>query len=197
MLPPNLKPGSIRYLYRKARKPVWVSSQDKNYIRPAHVAMRMAKTQIEDEIIIWKFKEAKGYTLNWNDDIPDDAQYIIQQTPDNEYSLNSPFYSWNSLSGGSLCPIAYSEIHANKLRKEENKQKERAQEYGVWSYTAMVRDEVGNFESIDEVCGFIGDDFFESGYDIDLMNQCLKHHRENHPAKGMTLTELMMEFDDA
>ena len=73
------------------------------------------------------------------------------------------FYQFSDHAGDCYCPIANPDIDAGELKKQERRERARFNRQGVYFHTLVVAG-----QDIDSIGGFVGDDFYGSGYDQDF-----------------------------
>lgn len=85
--------------------------------------------------------------------------------------------SFDDLSGDIFNEEVNSDIAPIQLRKEASSFKRRMREQGVWTMWSeyWTGREWENLEGVDHNCigGFVGNDFFGSGYELQLMEDAL------------------------
>ena len=82
--------------------------------------------------------------------------------------------TFEDLVGDCYCPVANHNINPNVLNKQERAERERILSEGVWGYEAFYCvDQQGPTNMTDSIWGFLGDDFWESGYGGDLKESAL------------------------
>lgn len=76
------------------------------------------------------------------------------------------------------CPdLSY--LEQNCFADVRDAEYDRANRDGVWGLVAEVFDpETGDWQEVDSVWGFTGDDWRDSGYDADMMRACIDWHDE-------------------
>lgn len=79
------------------------------------------------------------------------------------------FYNFDDLCGDAFNPEVNDDIDPAQLRKEKAAFKQRVKRSGVWIMELLV-----NGESCGSICGFVGNDFYGSGYDTDFYNTAIE-----------------------
>lgn len=97
-------------------------------------------------------------------------------------------YNFGDLCGDSYCPIANPSIDPDLLKKQRRAFQARVRNQGVWFYDLIV---LG--ERADSIGGFVGNDFYGSGYDTDFYNNAWDTLRDN-PETNAYITEIMAFF---
>jgi hypothetical protein len=60
------------------------------------------------------------------------------------------------------------------IKAQEKAERERIDRDGVWGLIGQVKcSECGQWKDIDSVWGFVGEDWKDSGYDVDIMAACV------------------------
>ena len=79
--------------------------------------------------------------------------------------------SMEDLKGDRFDPHINCDVNKNVLAKQEREFERRVKQEGVWGAVARVNPgyEMHSWEDVDSVWGFVGDDFWGSGYEHDLM----------------------------
>lgn len=91
----------------------------------------------------------------------------IQQVPDDCQTEDDLF-------GDVFNPDANPEVKRHVMEREKQHEIDRANNDGVWGYIAEVW--TGReWQHVDSIFGFIGDDFHGSDYDTDLMQTCVDY----------------------
>lgn len=86
---------------------------------------------------------------------------------------------------------SYLECQGLTPRQIEHVRKElweRIERTGYWMYASEYRDECGVWQSVDAIGSFIGDDFKDSGYDIELMKAAIDAYEESVFRAGLAGT---------
>ena len=90
---------------------------------------------------------------------------------------------WDDLKGDCYDPDLHPDIKPEILKKQEEEEIERVNREGVYGVKGEFFDGEGWIET-DDCWGFVGDDWKESGYDIDIMRSAIdgynKHRKEMH-----------------
>lgn len=79
------------------------------------------------------------------------------------------FYNFDDLCGDCFDPNLNPDIDPAELRKQKNNYKQRCKKSGVWIMELMI-----NGESFGSIGGFVGNDFYGSGYDTDFYTTAIK-----------------------
>lgn len=77
--------------------------------------------------------------------------------------------SYDDLAGDCYNPAANPDVNPNVLKKQEEAFRRRIDEEGVYVYTSAYLLPDGTPECTDVIGGFVGDDFFGSGYEPQVM----------------------------
>jgi len=96
----------------------------------------------------------------------------LEIVPDESY------YSPDDLFGDTFNPDVNDDIDPERLAKEEQEAIERANRDGIWGIVGKFKcncncPRCDGWHTSDSVWGFIGDDWKDSGYDIDVMHHTL------------------------
>ncbi len=126
---------------------------------PAKYALRSVRTMIQ-----WD-------KLYYGDD--DDRTYVrLRLVPDECATLAD-------LEGDSYNPKVNEDISPAKLKKERKEFIDRINRDGVWGIVGEYRINSNEEWVIADSCfGFVGDDWKDSGYDIDIMSTTLEARTE-------------------
>jgi len=81
--------------------------------------------------------------------------------------------SYDDLAGDCYDPEANPDINPNVLKKQEEAFRRRIDEEGVYVYSSAYLLPDGTTEQADIIGGFVGDDFFGSGYESQVMEAAL------------------------
>jgi hypothetical protein len=74
-------------------------------------------------------------------------------------------------------PKANPDIHPDRLERERKAEVERVERDGVWGVVGEFFDGE-EWQHADSCFGFIGDDWKDSGYDVDIMASTLRQAKE-------------------
>lgn len=98
--------------------------------------------------------------------------------PDESYSLDN-------LKGDTYNRAVNPDIPESRMAREESEFEERVERDGVWTLVGQYWDGE-TWQHADSCCGFVGDDWKDSGYDTDIMNTTLTAWRahKNCPTCG-------------
>ena len=98
----------------------------------------------------------------------DDELVMLQIDPDESADLEN-------LEGDSYSPECNPDIKPEILRKERDHFLWRINNDGVWGMVGKVKcRHCDNWETVDSVWGFVGDDWKDSVYDTDIKLACLQ-----------------------
>lgn len=142
-------------LYKQYRKPAFSRYGDRRMLEvcSSSYAWREAKQRARVEYIFGRL-EYKGLVA-------------LRVEPDD-------YYDMDDLKGDIFNPNFRDDIKPEVLKREEEEFEERVHRMGVYGIIAEYRkDENAKWEHADSCCGFIGDDWSGSGYDIDLMSSAI------------------------
>lgn len=92
-----------------------------------------------------------------------DGLALIQKKEDN-------FYTFADHEGDCFDPSVNSDISPEELKRQRKRERARFNRQGVWYHTLVVL-----HEERDSIGGFVGDDFYCSGYDTDFYNQAFDY----------------------
>ena len=84
--------------------------------------------------------------------------------------------SVTELCGDMFNPEVNPDIEASRLKSDERKFKQSIYRKGVWIHELLVMG-----ESLDVIGGFVGDDFYGSGYDNDYYRVAIAGIKHAHP----------------
>lgn len=87
-------------------------------------------------------------------------------------------YELDHLLGDCFCPIANPDIDPAELKRQKRNYLARINRQGVHGHTLHV---LGN--ELDSIGGFVGNDFYGSGYDVDFYNAAFNTLRDNHDTR--------------
>jgi len=76
------------------------------------------------------------------------------------------YYTFEDHAGECFCPIVNTEISPAELKRQEKKERARFNRKGCFAMTLYI---LGN--EVGSIGGFVGNDFYGSGYDNDFYNQ--------------------------
>jgi len=101
-----------------------------------------------------------------------DNLVMLEIVPDEVY------YSPDDLFGDTFNPNVNTDIDPEQLAKEEQEAIDRANREGIWGIVGKYKvacdcQNCDGWHTSDSVWGFVGDDWKNSGYDIDVMYQTL------------------------
>ena len=115
----------------------------------------------------WKAKNAWDYAVTKSKFYDrDDVRLLIE--PDQSYSMKD-------LKGDMFDPKINKDVKPEILAKQEKDFEERVSQQGVWGIVGQYKCPCcGEWKSTDSVWGFVGDDWEESGYDEDIMNNTME-----------------------
>lgn len=85
------------------------------------------------------------------------------------------YHTFEEYKGDSFCPIVNSDIEPSELKKQERKERTRFNK-GVFYFYLIIN---GNIS--DSIGGFIGNDFYGSGYDTDFYSTAIDSIRDTKP----------------
>ena len=102
----------------------------------------------------------------------EDELVMLEIVPDESY------HSIDDLFGDIYNPDVNIDINPERLAKEEQEAIERADREGIWGIVGKFKcncncPRCDGWHTSDSVWGFVGDDWKDSGYDIDVMHQTL------------------------
>jgi len=105
--------------------------------------------------------------------------------------------SFDDLAGDCFNPDANPDIDPAKLKREENAYKAKIRRSGVWGYRSSYwtgrswEDSEGLEHSA--ICGFVGFEFFGSGYELQVMEEALDaYNRQQLDADGFVIDPFRM-----
>jgi len=75
-----------------------------------------------------------------------------------------------------FCPNTNPEINGDELKRQERNERARMNKQGAWFFTLVVKN-----EDLDSIGGFVGNDFYGSGYDTDFYRGALMQVKDTHP----------------
>lgn len=101
------------------------------------------------------------------DDLESAGLARIQQVPDD-------LQSEDDLFGDTFNPEVNPEVKPHIMAREKQHELDRVNRDGVWGYVAEVWDG-REWQHVDSIFGFIGDDFHGSDADTDLMQACINY----------------------
>jgi hypothetical protein len=164
--------------YREARKP-WEGMGGFIGHTKASSALRQARAVLHAEQTLKRWDELNGWCFCQADTphpIDPSAKphtyagcgaVRIERMPDE-------FFNIEDLEGDVFNLDVNTDINRSTLAKEQREFRQRVERDGVWGYLAQCWVD-GEWETVDSVWGFVGDDFEQSGYDTDLMDAAMQH----------------------
>lgn len=108
-----------------------------------------------------------------------DGLVEIERTRDNDLSFDD-------LAGDAFTPAANPDTKPATLARRASAFRQRIREDGVWIMTLLVED-----EEITSCGGFIGDDFYGSGYDDDFFSEAIEMLEKKYPAHVSGITAVL------
>lgn len=109
---------------------------------------------------------------------------MLARDPDDHLSMDDLF-------GDSFDPVVNSDMNPNVLKKQREEAERRVELEGTWFMEASYRDPGGDgWHSADSIGGFVGEDFWGSGYESDLWTSAMDgyadqfgapHYKNCHP----------------
>lgn len=119
-------------------------------------------------------KQYKAYSKKIRkefDTLEDEGKVRIRVEPDESCD-------YEDLAGDTFNPDVNNDIPVEQLEREEREFKNRLECDGVWGVIGEVKcAHCGNWEHVDSCWGFVGDDWKESGYDVDIMAACIEAYK--------------------
>jgi len=105
--------------------------------------------------------------------------------------------SFDDLAGDCFNPDVNPDIDPAKLKREENTYKAKIRRYGVWTYQSSYWTgrswEDSDYLEHSAICGFVGSDFFGSGYEVQIMEEALDaYNRQQLDADGFVVDPFRM-----
>lgn len=88
------------------------------------------------------------------------------------------FYTFTDHAGDCYCPITNGDIDPKELRRQEKNERARFNRQGCFYIVLNV---LGN--ELDSIGGFVGNDFYGSGYDDDFYSIAWDYLRDNEQTK--------------
>ena len=85
------------------------------------------------------------------------------------------FYAFADHKGDTFCPVTNPDIDSDELKRQERRERARFNRQGVHFHTLVV----DGFDC-DSIGGFVGNDFYGSGYDYDFYNDAIKKISSTH-----------------
>ena len=150
---------TIMELYRENRKPSFAPYNEKRlYMRSAKSALQGARWRINAE------KTRKDFDANEN--------VRLHIVPDE-------VCSYEDLDGDTFNPIQNPDIKPEILAREEQREHDRIDRDGVWGVVGEYFDGE-KWQHADSCFGFVGDDWENSGYEIDIMAATLESLKTVH-----------------
>jgi len=143
--------------YFKARKPHWqqfLSGGDRVYQAQASSVLREIKTRAE-----WHTWECGEF------DHAELGSVRLRVVPDD-------CVSFDDLEGDTFNPKVNNDVPLARLEREQKQFREKVNREGVWGVIGEYWDGE-EWVHVDSCFGFVGDDWKESGYDIDIMRATL------------------------
>lgn len=101
-------------------------------------------------------------------------------------------FSYRDLAGDCFNPRVVTDIPHEQLKRQEMAFKARIRNSGVWTmvseyWTGREWESFVDLRS-NSICGFVGDDFFGSGYELDLMREALEaYNRQPLDGNGFVI----------
>ena len=158
--------------YLKSYRPTfaqYMESRKKRWILTALDALLSAKYDLYRAALLNEWTEAGGEIVDEyaakDDWESGDSRVRIVAMPDHDICMDD-------LKGDFYDPRNNPDINANKLAREEKEFEERVASEGVWGFRAEYWNGAEWIET-DSIWGFVGDDFVDSGYDVDMMRGAL------------------------
>lgn len=152
--------------YRRLRAPRFSPYNPRQvYVMSARSALQGARCSMQADAMRDKWRAMGGNIIASNecDDAPGTVRIV-------EYPDES--CSFDDLAGDTFNPIANPDIKPHILEREERAEIERIKRDGIWGYVAQFWDGAA-WQDTDSIWGFVGDDFDDSGCDIDLMGSAM------------------------
>jgi len=84
------------------------------------------------------------------------------------------FYTFEDHAGECFCPIVNDNLSPAELKRQEKKERARFNRQGCFAMTLYI---LGN--KVDSIGGFVGNDFYGSGYDNDFYTQAYEILKTN------------------
>lgn len=108
--------------------------------------------------------------VEWDKHEGEDVKLDIE--PDDTWDMDN-------LKGDCFDPRWINHITPERLKQEEKAFEQRVYDEGVWGMVGRAKCKCcGEWHVADSVWGFVGDDWENSGYDIDIMRETLAEIEE-------------------
>jgi len=107
------------------------------------------------------------------------------------------YWSFEDLAGDCFNPDANPDIPAGELKRQKNNFESRIRNSGVWAHSSSYWSgrswEHTEDLAHNHICGFVGSDFFGSGYEVQIMEEALDaYNRQQLDADGFVIDPFRM-----
>jgi hypothetical protein len=152
-------------LTKKNRELIRMYLRERKRGTMARLALFAAKTRIE-----WDKRNGETVDEYERDHDAKRGDVRLRIVADDSVDLDNLF-------GDTFNPKANPDIHPDRLERERQAEVERVERDGVWGVVGEFFDGE-EWQHTDSCFGFIGDDWKDSGYDVDIMASTLRQAKE-------------------
>lgn len=122
------------------------------------------------------------------------AEYIMRHDLASITKEPDDYVNFEYLEGDMFCPVTNSNIDPVQLKKEKAAYRRKVKKEGVWVMKLELHELEGN-DNPDYIGGFVGDDFYGSGYDTDWYTRIIASACDTAKVSNPSLLEFGNTID--